>query len=245
MVHGGINVKNGQDNYQKLRTFLLKRFSDYEELFNQSIVNHSLWYAQKFNINKDAVPITISFPGKKTQLRSAKIVHDYRVELNKIPISHIDIILDLYNKTLQHPEIVGELYRLVKDIAIFAYKIDYQSYQQLDKLNIEPPKPELIETLTRKKQAFSFAKRRNYHIKELANVLTWIVLQEDINYPMELGNAGRQMPFDRYTEAITLNDPAIATHYTLETVLERAVAHKKNQRFPELNKVYIDLKTTI
>ena len=59
-------------------------------------------------------------------------------------------------------------------------------------------------------------------IKEIVYTLTFIVMQEDINYTMPRYH-GRKMSFYRYIEAIALNDPTIKTTYNIDDVILRAL----------------------
>lgn len=66
---------------------------------------------------------------------------------------------------------------------------------------------------------------------ELVSLMTWVVLQEDINYPPP--NQGRRMPFMRYLEAVLVAQGHPT--YKLGDMVKRALGHFKPQPWPEVN----------
>jgi hypothetical protein len=77
----------------------------------------------------------------------------------------------------------------------------------------------------------------NYSADELRYVISYIVLQEDINYPPP-GHEGRRMPFYRYVEALMMNEVAVATSYTLDDVISRTLSHGRPPLYGELKDIY-------
>lgn len=77
----------------------------------------------------------------------------------------------------------------------------------------------------------------NFPLEDLALLISWICLQEDINYPMSVGRLqGRMMPFFRYLEAVycgLLEEEEGG--YTLEMVIERSVNHYQPQPWDVVN----------
>lgn len=180
----------------------------------------------------------------KHMKKNGKFVYDYRVELNSVPISHVNVVLDLYNKTNQYPNLIEDYINLLTDIANHAYNIDYSKYSHLDRYNYNDVSNEVISEVDRlhinlgKSYLTSGNKDWAYTVKELSSVLSFIVLQEDINYPMPRYE-GRRMPFYRYFEAISINDNKINTTYSLNDVVERTLSHTRPELYSELDELYL------
>ena len=237
--------------YGKLKNFLVKKFEKYDapkmitDNLSQKSLNQKCLIIGKFGIK-------IFFPGYKALIDKNGIVkYDYRVELNDIPISHVNIILDLYNKTKQQPQLVKPYYKFLKDVAYHAYNIDYKEYEHLDSYKFESIDPAVVNIVEQEHITLSKTYQKNgnenwsYSIQELANTLSFIVLQEDINYPMPRYQ-GRKMPFYRYFEALALNDADIDTEYTLEDVVSRTLAKKyRPELFNSLEKKNIYIKNIL
>ena len=237
------------EQYAFLNKRLKKWFSEnnYEETFkiieehhNKSLINSK---CLSFNPKK-YVPLTINFPGLKTyRKKDGSLVYDYRVSLNGVAISHANIVLDLYNKSKQHPSIIKLLYKLLDDVERNAYDYKKESYIGLEHMSFQAPSEELISKLNEQHLSKNKIFRQdgnanwNYSLDELTFVIMWIVLQEDINYPRPRYQ-GRQMPFYRYVEAIALNDDSVETNYTLSDVIDRTLQHDKvPPLYPELQRL--------
>ena len=118
--------------------------------------------------------LVIRYPGYKTTERKC----DYCVYLvdglKEKAISHIEIMQDLYNKT------TGDNYKQIKkyveDVALVGNDVDRKDYINID---------------------FN----RGFSFDELTELMFYIAIQEDINYPGQ-GYQGRKMCFYRYIEAI-------------------------------------------
>lgn len=223
-------------NYTESRTYLLNQFNNnnFDGLFYNKRTNQaSIAVANNFNLN-----LTIAFPGYKTQYKHGHLVYDYRVDLNKIPISHTNIVTDIYNKAIQAPQLVNDLYKFLIDLSFNALNIDLNKYQQLLNHNFQAPSTELL-TLVKKahgtKQYNINGNAWSYSLKELSTIIPYIVLQEDINYPMPRFN-GRRMSFYRYVEAIfcSLNN----NYYTLQQVIVRTLSHTRPALWNEFNQFY-------
>lgn len=69
----------------------------------------------------------------------------------------------------------------------------------------------------------------------------WIVLQEDINYPIKEGYQGRKMSFYRYLEAIYCQYMDYAAAYnnrhSIEEVIERIYAKYKSKLWKDANEI--------
>lgn len=203
-------------------------------------------------INSFNVSLILKFPGKKalTQSRNnGKIIHDYRVDLDTIPISHVNIVLDLYNKVVKRPDIVGDLYDFLTVLANDGYSPNLiKRYQFIDSLNIQAPSCQFITEIlsncqNKDKVHLRSNANKNYSIAELAISIFWIALQEDINYPREKGFEGRQMPFDRYIEALAVADNKISCDTcNIAIVLGRTIATTRPTPLVEVSQYYHYIK---
>lgn len=138
--------------------------------------------------------IQIVFPGYKPNAT------DYRVELVKngvaIPLSHMNIIVDLVNKTAYQGMDVNGLRAALEKHAIegaldFAALASTLPYQQ------NAPSQVLLQRVPT-----SRGNESDLTLEELFTVIRWSALQEDINYPIANGKAGRRMSYYRYAEAL-------------------------------------------
>ena len=195
-------------NYNQLEEYVLKIFKDgnfikhwedYKRTGNRKEIN-----SQRKIVNTD-LKLSINFPGYKTTQKHKKLIYDYRVDLNNIPISHTNIVIDIYNKCNQAPYLSNNLYRFLLDVSENALNTNLKNYNELLNFN-------------------RTANSWNYSIEELKYLISYIVLQEDINYPMPKYN-GRRMSFYRYIEAIICANNN--NNYTLENVIERTLSHSR------------------
>lgn len=85
-------------------------FSFYEDLKSKfiKVINDDFMELIQKNSKKTAsiikkpnFKINIIYPVYKSKIDGSNITYDYRVEINGVPISHVNIILDLYNKSFQ------------------------------------------------------------------------------------------------------------------------------------------------
>jgi hypothetical protein len=185
--------------------------------------------------------VTISYPGYKSVLKSdGDIVYDYRVDLTKegvtTALSHANIIVDLYNKAHNLEMDARKMVRCLLEAFIEGVWSVDACKKRLVYRPIAPSK-------TMRTQLHSIHEKHgkiynetgngfDLTLEELFASIKWIVLQEDINYPIAKGFEGRRMPLARYIEALYT-----ATHdtHTLEEVIVRALAHKRPQPWPEIN----------
>lgn len=177
--------------------------------------------------------LTVNFPGYKTSLnRLNNLVYDYRVDLNSIPISHVNIIVDLYNKAVQAPNIINSLLDLLIRLAYAGDDCNINNSIYINNLLINPPSQNLLQSIsqTHRRLRKTFQQRGNenwnYSIEQLATLIPLIVLQEDINYPMPRYE-GRRMAFYRYLEAIYCAQNT--SEHDIEEVIERALSHQRPQ----------------
>ncbi len=131
-------------------------------------------YYQELENYADMTKLAIRYPGYKT----TKTKCDYCVYLvdsrGEHPISHIEIMNDLYDKTTEYN--FEYMKRYVEDVAKIGRNVRVER-------NLEP----VFD------KGFSF--------EQLTDLMFYIAIQEDINYP-EKFYQGRKMCFFRYLEAI-------------------------------------------
>ncbi|MBW4577456.1 MAG: hypothetical protein KME08_19655 [Aphanothece sp. CMT-3BRIN-NPC111] len=170
--------------------------------------------------------IYISYPGLKARLgNNGKIVYDYRVDIVtsnfQASLSHVNIIVDIYNKCLHKFDI--ELMRQLLIKTAREGQFDLNQYSQLESYSSQPIDTSIIRCAERVhaklgKTYNSMANQFDLTFEELLSSIFWIVLQEDINYPMPRYQ-GRKMPFSRYLEALY----CFESEYSLDDVIGRAL----------------------
>ncbi len=195
----------------------------------------------QYNVpNNSNLDLVINFPGMKTKRNNFGFVYDYRVDLNGIAISHANIILDLYNKSSQIPENTDWLIDFLIDLATNGDEYIRLNHQKLIDYEFSTPDEELINYVDKvhrnlnKNFQRAGNKNWNYTIDQLAHLIMWIVLQEDINYPMPRLQ-GRRMSFYRYLEAIYCAKNPNDKYHTLSSVIERALSHSQPKLWNECN----------
>ncbi|TRU33798.1 MAG: hypothetical protein EWV50_20065 [Microcystis aeruginosa Ma_MB_F_20061100_S20] len=203
-----------------------------EQLFESR--NYKLLIQQRLrHVHQDLIytcsngaAIYISYPGLKARIgRNGKIVYDYRVDIVtsqlSTSLSHANIIVDIYNKCLQ-----GFDRELMKQILIGAARegqIDVNQYSQVKSysycaVNQSILRCAMVAHTALGKSYNSTANQSDLTFEELFSSIFWIVLQEDINYPMPRYQ-GRKMPFSRYLEALH----CFESDHTLDEVISRAL----------------------
>lgn len=131
-------------------------------------------YYQELETYGDSTRLAIRYPGYKTTRNKC----DYCVCLvdgdGEHPISHVEIMHDLYNKT--NAQNYQYMKKYIEDVATIGREISMPA--------------KLFDTF---EHGFSF--------KKLTDLMFYIAIQEDINYP-EVRYQGRKMCFYRYLEAV-------------------------------------------
>lgn len=143
---------------------------------------------------EDFSQLAIRYPGYKTTRDKC----DYCVYLvdedGEHPISHVEIMDDLYNKTtIQNYDYMK---KYIEDVAAIGRDVTMHT--------------SLFEAF---EHGFSFEK--------LTDLMFYIAIQEDINYPEERFQ-GRKMCFYRYLEAIYCK---VHVNHRIEDAVARAGAH--------------------
>lgn len=180
----------------------------------------------------------IHFPGYKWE----KEAPDFRVSIKSngkiFTPSHTNIIADIANKVERKALPIKEL-----EEALYSICEDPHHCCNLDYKVSLPPSKDLIqrfqEAHNRLDKSFSIiSNEKDLHINDLLIIIKWLMLQEDINYPMSKGYEGRTMPAARYLEAISaMLTPELIS---LEKVIKRTISHK--ERPEDLNNLNINYK---
>lgn len=208
---------------------------------------------KRFNINSKEVfrcndsILVISYPGKKTRFSSngkTIVAHDYRVMLVKygrtFVLSHVNIIIDIYNKIVNCGMPAENLRKAIID-AIQEGVLDLNKVKMMLPYTPKPPPEELllIAEMAHGGKIFP-AKGNSFNLtlQELFVCIKYIVLQEDINYPISQNKQGRKMPAARYLETIfvTQNDS-----HTLDEVIRRALDYSVPSNWIEMDYSFLDL----
>jgi hypothetical protein len=185
--------------------------------------------------------LTVHFPGYKAQLNPFR--PDYRVDITMpgqekgIPLSHANLIVDLYNKVVNGKMNADALQKALLD-QLCDCGTNYDALASLLPYTpIAPP-----EALLDRAQAAHKAIGKSYSragnasdltLEELFSSIKWISIQEDFNYPMPKYQ-GRKMPYTRYLEALHVAKNQSSAH-TLEEVIQRALSHSRPFPWREMN----------
>lgn len=212
-------------NYSEAKQKLQKLFEsrNYELLIQQCLrhIHQDLIYTCS-----NGSAIYISYPGLKARLgKNGKIVYDYRVDIItsqlNTSLSHANIIVDIYNKCLQgfDRELMKQL--LIRSAIEGQFYVD--QYSQVKSYSCCAVDQSILSCATDAHTALgkaynSTANQSDLTFEELFGSIFWIVLQEDINYPMPRYQ-GRKMPFSRYLEALH----CFESNHTLNEVICRAL----------------------
>ena len=186
--------------------------------------------------------ISISFPGYKSSVNESRTVYDYRVDIKKdgiqTALSHANIITDIYNKIVNGDISISFFYKELIEIAKNG-TLNIPEIEQ--KLTYKSCKPSafLIKRVKKahgKKKYNETGNSFDLTLEELFLSIKWIVLQEDINYPMPRFE-GRKMSFARYVEAIFVTQN---NAHNLEEVIERALSHSKPLPWKEIDYSFLN-----
>ena len=219
-------------DYAASRKKLLKMFDRYP--FVEAVESREFhkWQHQVEVLQNGSV-VRVVFPGVKARARPLR--PDYRVDIVKqgiqVPLSHANIIVDIYNKCVRRRELIGELRTLLGNIILEGEIDPYRNTRLLPEYESGvPPDALLLDEVEKvhRRLGKKFSRAGNQWdltVEELVAVIKWIALQEDINYPMPRYE-GRRMPFARYLEAIYC---AEAADRDLTEVIRRALVHRRRR----------------
>lgn len=186
---------------------------------------------------------TVVFPGYKAKRVGEKMVYDYRVDITKCgtttALSHANIIVDIYNK-IRNGRLDASRFRAI--LIRFFMDADESCMKEVFSLpyNAVKPEQELLQQVKIAHESKTYNAVGNSFdltMEELLVSIKWIVIQEDINYPIAKGFEGRRMPLARYLEAIMVADSG---GHMLEEVIQRALSHSRPSRWSDISYSFID-----
>ena len=231
------------EKYARLNTEYLKLYKkkdkSLEEISRMNYLKKECWNISnryRFEINEHLV---ITYPGFKTKIEDNEIRYDFRVNFDDVPVSHPEIILDLYNKALQQDEQTSRRWKnFLESLAVDGDEMHLEEFSDLGQITYQKPSNQLIEKLRielanmGKSNLIKADSNFNFSLEQLKILIIWIALQEDMNYPINRRQyEGRRMPFKRYIEALYTG----VKKQNLICVLNRAVV--KEKRFDNWPKV--------
>jgi hypothetical protein len=224
-------------NFQQARNYLTTVFN--QNGFSQNVQNKNIHATQVVvETCSNGTEISVSFPGYKAYITGNKTVYDYRVDIVKngikAALSHTNIITDIYNKIDSCNMSASELRNVLIEFSQEG-NIMLQSIVQRLPYNPSAPNQNLLTRVANAHKGKTYNAVGNSFdltLEELLSSIKWIVLQEDINYPISNGYEGRKMPFARYLEAIFVTQN---TSHTLEEVIQRALSHSRPSQWNEMD----------
>jgi hypothetical protein len=224
-------------NFQQARNYLTTVFN--QNGFSQNVQNKNIHATQVVvETCSNGTEISVSFPGYKAYITGNKTVYDYRVDIVKngikTALSHTNIITDIYNKIDSCNMSASELRNVLIEVSQEG-NIMLQSIVQRLPYNPSAPNQNLLTRVANAHNGKTYNAIGNSFdltLEELLSSIKWIVLQEDINYPISNGYEGRKMPFARYLEAIFVTQN---TSHTLEEVIQRALSHSRPSQWNEMD----------
>ncbi|NPD47708.1 MULTISPECIES: hypothetical protein [unclassified Lentimicrobium] len=183
--------------------------------------------------------ISVSFPGYKSKFKGSKIIYDYRIDLDRkgkeTSLSHSNILVDIYNKIL-HGKIDAEKLSDVLMELSQTGRIEIKKVKTLLNYRPTPPTPQLLKLVKQyhgSKYYNELGNKIDLDLEELLYSIKWIVIQEDINYPISQGFEGRRMCFSRYLECIHLTQEQ--NSHTFEELIKRTLSHKRPKPWSEMD----------
>ena len=230
-------IKNNNQNFQESANFLKEIFdkNDFAKSVKESNKHASKVMLERFN---NGTEIYISFPGYKSRVSANKITYDYRVDIEKnkltTSLSHANIITDIFNK-ITNGNMSGDNLRGVLIELAQNGRFEINEINKILPYTSITPQQALIDYVKRahgNKQYNKLGNSFDLTIEELMYSIKWIVLQEDINYPIAKNYEGRKMPFSRYLETIFVTKNK---SYELKNVISRALSHYRPNPWPEMD----------
>ena len=218
-----------------------------ENDFEKHLINNERYACKEVvHVCSNGTVISILFPGYKSTFTKTGIHFDYRVDIAKeqfqTSLSHVNIIVDIYNKCKKNEFNPLNMVKLLQEVAIACEENLNEMSVRYDYPPKDPPDLELLNSISipHKKMNKYFNRtgsKWDLEIEELLASMHWIVLQEDINYPISKGFEGRRMPFCRYLEAVYC-----ASHedHSIDEVIERALMHKRPKMWREIDYSFIN-----
>jgi hypothetical protein len=227
-------------DYQGMKDFIISEFekNEYRKLVKQNKRNSK---SVKLTELKNKSAFYAYYPGYKARITARGTYYDYRVDIIKgkkqVTLSHVNIIVDLYQKVFRNNELKDDLIKMLGNI------ITQGDIDPLNKTNLlsmympgNSTSKETMQILHKiheeiGKKYNSEGNQWDFEIEELYTAIGWIALQEDVNYPQEKGYEGRRMPFSRYLEAIQY----AAEEKQIKTIIWRALSHGRPKNLKDVD----------
>ncbi len=207
--------------------------------FHDNVVNDNMHATEAtVEVCSNGSKISVLFPGYKSKVKNNKITYDYRVDILKnnvsVALSHSNIATDIYNK-IANGNMNARSFAI--EIAKSGLDSKFDLPEVINKLKYNPiiPTAEIISRVNLAHKGKLYNKIGNSFdltIEELFACIKWIVIQEDINYPISKNFEGRRMSFYRYIESAFV---AQNSQHTLEDVINRTLSHSRPKKWNEIN----------
>ena len=226
-----------------METRLLGEFENNKDVWVEYVENGKKnGHSKKYVIDSTS-DFYITYPGYKTYTKkNGTFVYDYRVNFKGCAISHPSIIIDLYSKVTQHPEKAKRMKEFLIRLSKEGDSINLEDFEDLSSTKFDPVSKAILNETNTIFERLDKAYLKNgniawnFSLEDLTNLISWISLQEDINYPMSIGHyQGRMMPFYRYVESIYCAIAKRPSIHNIEKVIERALIHKQPNLWPSIN----------
>lgn len=232
--------------YKKTRKKLLQLFKK-NNFFGLVKIKNYHKKTEKVYTCSNASEIFVVYPGYKAKIKDGKIAsYDFRVDIEKngvrASLSHANIIVDIYNKCSNGYVKINLLEKVLVEISQEG-EFKLNKYPEVARYKpCLPPTQRLLEIVeeAHKNIGRIFNKEGNkwdLNFEELLYSIKWIVIQEDLNYPIKNGFEGRKMPFARYMEAVYCckNDK-----HRISEVIERALAHHRPTKWKGMDYSFLN-----
>ncbi|EHK2334484.1 hypothetical protein KCK34_000912 [Clostridium perfringens] len=190
-------------SYQSLTQQLINTFNSNNYI---NLVRNNNYHNCTIHFNNEPnFQVLLYYPGYRSKIVNNNINnYDYRLSLNGQPPCHTNIVRDLYDKSVEHPDLRPILINFLIELANEGDDINLNNYANLNIFN------------------------NGYTIQQLKTLIPILVLQEDFNFPRP--RKGRTLPFCRYIEAVLAADTR--NNYTLNDVLNRTNNHRGGVPIP-------------
>jgi hypothetical protein len=226
-------------------TAKLELFGLFQENDFEAFVKKGLKHQKEIVLSRctNGSLISVSFPGYKSFMKDGKVIYDYRIDIHKngikTALSHANIITDIYNKIrygrMFSLAMSNALITLSKegplDMELWISDLPYKVLKPSIPLLNEVEKAHVGKIYNRLGNSFDLS------LEELFNCIKWIVIQEDINYPISEGFEGRKMSFARYLETVFVSQNS---KYSLTNVLDRTLIHKRPKPWAEMDYSFLE-----
>ncbi len=230
--------------FKENKEFLVEKFEN-ENL--EELIKSGKFHTKKLELKtlSNGTKISISYIGYKSKVSLNKNIYDYRVDIEKngisTSLSHVNIIVDIFNK-VKNGNLNHHDFRefLIKSSVEGGFNV--KDVEQNCPYNPADPGEELktsIDNIHNQigKKYNKYGNSWDLTFEELFISILWIVIQEDINYPITNKYLGRKMCFSRYFETLYLFDDSSKT---LDEIIKRTLSHARPPQWKEISYKFLD-----